>query len=112
MEYNFNQCNMDRIQIGGNNNVMNNAPTYNMETLTENDWKYIEQIFEQKLQEIKSGSNSYRFLDESKKYICKRDETSLKNLIKEHSREFFKNIFYNITSTEIIKLLAKIGILI
>ena len=69
MKYNFNQCNLGNIQIGGKQNVMNNAPTYNMEPLTENEWKYIEQIFDQKLQEIKNGTNSYRFLNESKKYI-------------------------------------------
>lgn len=112
MENNFNQCNMNHIQIGGSNNVMYYAPTNNIELLTENDWKYIEQIFEQKLQELKNGTNSYRFLQESKKYISKRDDVSLKKLIKEHNREFLKNIFYNITSTEIIKLLAKIGIFI
>ena len=83
MKYNFNQCNLGNIQIGGKQNVMNNAPT-----------------------------NSYRFLNESKKYISKRDDVSLKSLIKEHSHEFLKNIFYNITSAEFIKLLAKIGIFI
>lgn len=104
MAINFNgQTNILYSQIGDNN-------TYYNESFTENDWKNIENIFNQQLMELDNNSDLYYFFSESKKYASDKNEKGLKIFFQKHSVEFLKNVFYNMSSTGIIALLAKIGI--
>lgn len=106
MTFNITQCNITDSQIGENNII------YKTESLTENDWICLERLFEQKLKEFNPNSEQYQFLNKSKKYISNKDKNRLINFIKKHSIDFLKNVFYNISSTEIVKLISKIGVFI
>lgn len=105
MEFKFEQCTIQNSQIGNENTMYNNS-------LTDDDWEKIRNIFEQKMHEDGMDLNAYRLLNESQKYITARNEKGIKNFVKAHAIELSKNIFYNITSTSIIALLSKIGIYI
>lgn len=104
MVINFNgQTTIEKSQFGDNN-------TYNNESFIENDWEKIEDIFNQKLMELDNNSDLYYFFSESKKYASNKNENGLKNFFQKYSVEFLKNVLYNMSSTGIIALLAKIGI--
>ena len=105
MEFNFNgQTTVINSQIGNNN-------TYNNNSLAENDWENLREIFSQLLQEMRNNdSDSYLFFDESIKYTFNKDKKGLKNHFKKNCTEFIKNVIYNMASTGIITLLSKIGI--
>lgn len=106
MAINFNgQTTILNSQIGDNN-------TYYNGSLTENDWKSLEHIFEQKIDEFHSDSDLYRFFNESKKFVSDKNKEGLKNHFKKNCTEFIKNVLYNMASTGILTLLSKIGIYI
>lgn len=105
MEFKFEQCTIQNSQIGNKNTMYSNS-------MTDDDWEKIENIFKQKMDEIKSDSNTYGLLYEGQKYIAAKNEKGIKNFVKDHAIELSKNIFYNITSASIITLLSKIGIYI
>lgn len=106
MAFNFNgQTTIINSQIGNNN-------AYYYELLTDNDWKSIENIFDQKLKKLKNDSDLHSFFKESKKYASNKDTKGMKILFEKNCTEFIKNVFYNMASTGIIALLSKIGIFI
>lgn len=107
MAINFNgQTIIIDSQVGDHNTM------YNNKSLTENDWKMIEQIFDQKLKELTDNSELHHFFDESKKYASNKDKVGLQFHFKKNCSEFVKNVLYNMASTGIIALLSKIGITI
>ena len=111
MEINFNgNATINNSSIGNNNAVYNTA--YNNESLTDNDWKSIENIFDQKLKELGNDSDLRYFFSESKKLASTKDKKGLKYHFKNDCTDFIKNVLYNMASTGIITLLSKIGILI
>lgn len=107
MAINFNgQTTIISSQIGDNNTA------YYNDSLSESDWKIIENNFNQLLKEMSKESDMYHFFETSNKYISSKDAVGLKNHFKKNCTEFIKNVFYNMASTGIISLLSKIGIII
>lgn len=106
MEFNFNgQTNIINSQIGNNN-------TFNNEPLSENDWKNIENFFDQKLKEVGTDSDLCHFFSKSKTYASDKNTKGLKEFFEKNCNEFIKNVLYNMASARIITILSKIGIII
>lgn len=104
MAFNFNgQTTITNSQIGDNN-------IYYNELVINDIWKNIEDIFEQKANELKNDSYLCYFFNESKKYASNKNKNGLIIFFERYTKDFLKNVFYNISSTGIITLLDKIGI--
>lgn len=104
MEFIFNGNNQIINSQMGENNI------YNNEIQVNDVWKKIENIFDQKANELKNDSDLCYFFDESRKYAYEKDKNGLMIFFERYTKDFLKNVFYNIASTGIITLLDKIGI--
>lgn len=79
-------------------------------TITKDLWKEIEDIFDRESKKSENDDDLRIFFENSKEYASNEDKVGLENLFKEKGKGFMENVFCNIASSGILKLLNIIGV--
>lgn len=79
-------------------------------TITKDLWKEIEDIFDRESPKSENGDDLRIIFENSIEYVSNEDKVGLENLFKEKGKGFMENVFCNIASGGILKLLNIIGV--
>lgn len=101
-----NNYNFSNVQIGNNNNMYNTYETKS-EILQEKHWAELEIFLNERLKELKYGSENYMIAKECLEYSKKRDEKGLRRYINANKENFLTNVLSDVVSSGLLFVLNK-----
>ncbi|MGL5435888.1 MAG: hypothetical protein ACRDBO_10890 [Lachnospiraceae bacterium] len=102
---NFNNCTIQRSNIGGQGNIVNNGNA-TIVTISEVDWKELETFFAQLKISAHNNNSVYNLACRGQRFVISKDREGLAKLIKDNYDNFKSNMLSNF-ATDAIKLIFK-----